>query len=48
MTSSSASKLGTSKQLENLDPTPQRTQSSSRADEAMDVDLYGPSLPPHL
>ena len=36
-TSSSASKPGTSKQPENLDPTPPRTQSSSRADEAMDV-----------
>ena len=35
---SSASKPGTSKQPENLDPTPPRTQSSSRADEAMDVD----------
>ena len=45
---SSASKPGTSKQPENLDPTPPRTQSSSRADEAMDVDLHGPSLPPHL
>ena len=45
---SSASKPGTSKQPENLDPTPQRTQSSSRADEAVDVGLYGPSLPPHL
>ena len=45
---SSASKPGTSKQPENLDPTPPRTQSSSRADEAIDVDLCGPSLPPHL
>ena len=45
---SAASKPGTSKQPENLDPTPPRIQSSSRADEAMDVDLYGPSLPPHL
>ena len=25
-----------------------RTQASSLADEAMDMDLYGPSLPPHL
>ena len=41
---SSASKPGTGKQPENLDPTPPRTQSSSRADEAMDVDLYGPSF----
>ena len=47
-TSSSASKPGTSKQPENLDPTPPRTQSYSRADEAMDVDLYDPSLHPHL
>ena len=47
-TSSFASKPGTSKQPENLDPTPPRTQSSSRADEAMDVDVYGPPLPPHL
>ena len=39
---------GTNKQPKNLDPTPPRTQSSSRADEAKDVDLYGPSLPPHL
>ena len=45
---SSASKPGTSKQPENLNPTPPRTQYSSRTDEAMDVDLYGPSLPPHL
>ena len=45
---SSASKPGTSKQPENLDPTPPRTQSSSRADEAMDVDFYGPPFPPHL
>ena len=43
-----ASKPGTRKQPENLDPTPPRTQSSSWADEVMDVDLYGPSLPPHL
>ena len=47
-TSSSASKPSTSKQPENLDPTPPRTQSSSRADEVMDVDLHGPPLPPHL
>ena len=47
-TSSSGSKPGTSKQPENLDPTPPRTQSSSLAYEAMDVDLYGPPLPPHL
>ena len=47
-TSPSAYKPGTSKQPENLDATPPRTQSSSRADEAIDVDLYGPSLPPHL
>ena len=47
-TSSFASKPGTSNQPENLDPTPPRTQSSSRADEAMDVDLYGPPLSPHL
>ena len=40
--------LQDSKQPENLDPTPLRIQSSSQADEAMDVDLYGPSLPPHL
>ena len=45
---SSASKPGTSKQPENLEPTAQRTQSSSQADEAMDVDLYGPSFPPHV
>ena len=38
-TSSSAPKPGTSKQPENLDPTPPRTQPSSRADEAMDVEL---------
>ena len=48
LTSSSASKPGTSKQPENMDPTPPRTQSSSRVDEAMDVDLHGPSLPPQL
>ena len=45
---SSASKPGTSKQPVNLDPTALRTRSSSRVDEAMDVELYGPSLPPHL
>ena len=45
---SSASKPGTSKQPEKLDPSPLRTQSSSRVDEALDVDLYDPSLPPHL
>ena len=43
----SASKPGTSKQPEDLDPTPSRAQSSAWADEAMDVDLYGPSFPPH-
>ena len=50
-TSTSASKPGTSKQTENLDPTPlrpPRTQPSSRMDEAMEVDLYGPPLPPRL
>ena len=47
-TSSSASKPGTSKQPENLDPTPPRTQSSSQVDEALDVDLYGLPLLPHL
>ena len=51
-TSTSASKPGTSKQTENLDPAPPRpplrTQPSSHMDEAMEVDLYGPPLPPHL
>ena len=52
-TSTSASKPGTSKQTENLDPTlpprpPPRPQPSSHTDEAMEVDLYGPPLPPHL
>ena len=51
-TSTSASKPGTSKQTENLDPTPlrppPRTQPSSHTDEAMEVDLYGPPLPPRL
>ena len=47
-TSASASKSGTSKQTENLDPTPLRTQPSSHTDEAMEVDLYGPPLPPRL
>ena len=41
-TSTSASKPDTSKQTENLDPTPPRTQPSSHTDEAMEVDLYGP------
>ena len=37
------------KQTENLDPTPAPTpQPSSHPDEAMEVDLYGPSLLPHL
>ena len=45
---SSASKPGSSKQPKNLDPTPPRSQSSSWADEAMDVNLYVPSLPPLL
>ena len=39
-TSASASKLGTSKQTENLDPTTPRTQPSCHTDEAMEVDLY--------
>ena len=48
-TSTSASKPGTNKQTENLDPTPPpRTQPSSYPDEAMEVDLYGPPLPPGL
>ena len=51
-TSTSASKPVTSKQTENLDPTPlrlpPRTQLSSHTDEAIGVDLYGPLLPPHL
>ena len=51
-TSTSASKPGTSKQTENLDPTPlrppPRTQPSSHTDEAMEVDFYGPPLPTHL
>ena len=51
-TSTSASKPGTSKQTENLDPTfprpPPRTESSSHMDEAMGVELYGPPLPPCL
>ena len=47
-TSISVSKPGTSKQTENLDPTPPpTTQPSSHTDEAMEVDLYGP-LPPRL
>ena len=50
-TSTSASKPGTSKQTENLDPTPPRpptrTQPSSHTDEALE-DLYGPPLPPRL
>ena len=48
-TSTSASKPGTSKQTENLDPTaPPRPRPSSRTDEAMEVNLYGLSLPPRL
>ena len=51
-TPTSPSKPGTSKQTENLDPTPPRpparTQPSSHTDEAMEVDLYGPPLIPHL
>ena len=51
-TSTSASKPGTSKQTENLDPTPLRpplrTPPFSHTDEAMEVDLNGPPLPPHL
>ena len=46
-TSTLASKPGTSKQTENLNPTP-RPQPSTHPDEAMEVDLYGPSLPPRL
>ena len=45
-TSTSASKPGTSKQTENLDPTPPRTQHSSHADETMDH--TSPPLPPRL
>ena len=48
-TSNSASKPGTSKQTENLDPTPPPSpQPSSHVDEAMEVDLYSPPLPPCL
>ena len=47
-TSASASKPGTSKHTENLDQTPPRTQPYSHTDEAMEVDLYGPPLPPRL
>ena len=48
-TSTSASKPGTSKQPENLDPTlPPRTQPSTYLDEAMEVDLYRLRLPPRL
>ena len=48
-TSTSVSKPGTSKRHEILDPkTPPRTQSTPLSDEAMEVDQYGPLLPPRL
>ena len=47
-TSTSASKPGSSKQTENMDPTRPRPQPSFHPDEAMEVDLYGPPLPPRL
>ena len=48
-TSASTSKTGTSRQTENLEPSPPlRNQPSSHMDEAMEVDLYSPSLPPCL
>ena len=44
-----ASKSGTSKQHKNLAPNPPpRTQPAPHSDEAMEVDLYGPSFPPRL
>ena len=42
--STSASKPGPSKQSDNLSPNTQ----SERSDEAMELDVYGPSLPPRF
>ena len=48
-TSTSASKPGTSKKTENLDPKPPpRNQPAPHSDETMEVDIYDPSLPPRL
>ena len=47
-TFTSASKPGTSNQTENVAPNPQPRTKTSHSDEAMVVDLYGPSLPPRL
>ena len=47
--STSAYKSGTSKHTENLDLIPAlRPRPSSHTNEAMELDLYGPFLPPHL
>ena len=44
-TSTSASKPDTSKQTDTLSPN---TQPSKHTDEAMELDVYGPSLPPRF
>ena len=45
--STSASKPGHSKQSDNLPPNPPNTP-SKRTDEAMELDVYGSSLPPRF
>ena len=44
--STSASKPGPSKQSDNLPPNPPLNTQSKCTDEAMELDVYGPSLPP--
>ena len=46
--STSASKPGPSKQSDNLPPNPALNTHSERTDEAMELDMYGPSLPPQF
>ena len=46
--STSASKPGPSKQSDNLPPNTAPNTQSEHTDEAMELDLYGPSLPPQL
>ena len=46
--STSASKPGPSKQSDNFPPNPALNTQSERTDEAMELDVYGPSLPPRF
>ena len=46
--STSASKPGPSKQSDNLPPNPPPNTQSEHTDEAMELDMYGSSLPPQF